>query len=213
MSKWIAILLFFMSCSLYAFEDAKKFPEAGTIALTFDDGPNPTYTPQILAILKKYHIKATFFVVGMNAEKYPELIKQIYADGHAINSHSQTHPMLTKISEKQLQNEIEKPKEIIHEIIGINPKCLRYPFGMSNHHVRDQIHAHGMTPVPMGFNSFDYDRPGSEKISSWVLKNIYSKQNLNENSHTVSQFLNKNQALIVKITLSNGQTVEKKVIF
>ena len=69
-----------------------------------------------------------------------------------------------------------KPKQIIHDIIGINPKCLRYPFGASNEHVRAEIRAHGMTPVPMGFNSFDYNRPGTEKIISWVLKNIYSRQ-------------------------------------
>ena len=146
-------------------------PKPGTVALTFDDGP-PTYTPQILAILKKYQIKATFFVVGASANKYPELVKAIHDDGHAIASHSYTHPMLTKISDSKLQFEIERPSQIVEKIIGIRPKCLRYPFGASNAHVRQAIRNHGMMPVPMGFNSFDYERPGTQKIISWVLKNF-----------------------------------------
>lgn len=153
----------------------RKIPLPGTVALTFDDGPSP-YTPQVLAILKKYNIKATFFVVGTNAQKYPEYIKAIHNEGHVIGSHTQTHPMLTKISEKQLVTEISEPSQIVNNIIGIKPKCLRYPFGASNEHVRDEIRAYGMEPVPMGFNSFDYERPGTQKIIDWVLKNSYSKQ-------------------------------------
>jgi peptidoglycan/xylan/chitin deacetylase (PgdA/CDA1 family) len=179
-----SVLLFFLilfSVNVIAAEKdplsaIRKTPLPGTVALTFDDGPNPTYTREILAILKKYDIKATFFVVGVNARKYPELNKEIHAAGHVIASHSQTHPMLTKISDAELRKEIAGPSEIVDSIIGIKPKCLRYPFGASNEHVRSEIRAYGMMPVPMGFNSFDYDRPGTEKIISWVLKNIYSKQ-------------------------------------
>jgi peptidoglycan/xylan/chitin deacetylase (PgdA/CDA1 family) len=177
----IPIFLLIFSASALASDpgsqnDLRKTALPGTVALTFDDGPNPTFTPQILAILKKYDVKATFFVVGMNAEKYPDLIKAIHDQGHVVASHSQTHPMLTKISEAQLQNEIIKPSEIVNKILGTNPKCLRYPYGASNLHVREAIRAHGMTPTPMGFNSFDYDRPGVDKIISQVLNNIYSKQ-------------------------------------
>jgi peptidoglycan-N-acetylglucosamine deacetylase len=148
----------------------------GTVALTFDDGPHPVYTRQILAILKKYHVKATFFMVGMNAKNYPDVVKEVLADGHAINSHSLTHPLLTHLNDTQLTKEVATPQVIINDIIGKKPLCLRYPFGASNEHVRTVIREHGITPVPMGFNSFDYDRPGVDKIVSWVLKNSYSKQ-------------------------------------
>lgn len=179
--KLIKLSIFFLSCilSLNTFAQdptIRTKPLPGTVALTFDDGPNPTYTPQILAILKQNHIKATFFMVGANAQKYPEVVKMILKDGHAINSHSYSHPMLTKISESQLQNEVSLPQSIIQKIIGIKPVCLRYPFGASNEHVRNVIREHGIIPVPMGFNSFDYERPGTDKIVSWVLKNIYSGQ-------------------------------------
>lgn len=156
--------------------DVRNTPEKGTVALTFDDGPSEKYTPQILAILKKYNIKATFFMVGMNAEAHPDIVKQVLADGHAIDSHSQTHPMLTKLSDSKLNIEVSEPSEIIYKIIGKKPVCLRYPFGASNQHVRDVIRKYHMTPTSMGFNSFDYDRPGTEKIVSWVLKNAHSGQ-------------------------------------
>lgn len=182
MLKTIAMFLIFcVSLSIYAANDntqsiVRKDPLPGTVALTFDDGPNPIYTRQILAILKKYNIKATFFEVGANAKLYPDVVKEIHEQGHVIASHSMTHPMLTKISDAQLDNEIVQPVVIINSIIGVKPKCLRYPFGASNEHVRAEIRAHGMTPVPMGFNSFDYERPGTQKIVSQILNNIYSKQ-------------------------------------
>jgi peptidoglycan/xylan/chitin deacetylase (PgdA/CDA1 family) len=153
-----------------------NLPEKGTVALTFDDGPTVEYTPQILAILKKYNIKATFFMVGMNAKAHPEIVKMVLADGHAIDSHSLTHPMLTKLSDAKLHEEVAEPQIIIDNIIGKKPVCLRYPFGASNEHVRNVIRANGMLPTPMGWNSFDYERPGTDKIVSWVLKNAHSGQ-------------------------------------
>ena len=182
MMKFI-ILCFFLLLSLQIHaegttdkNDVRKTALPGTIALTFDDGPNPIYTRQILAILKKYNIKATFFMVGTNAKKYPDVVKEVHEQGHIIASHSMTHPMLTKISEAELQIEVSEPSKIINGIIGQQPKCLRYPFGASNQHVRDVIREHDMTPVPMGFNSFDYERPGVNKIVNQVLNNSYSKQ-------------------------------------
>ncbi|OGT36049.1 MAG: hypothetical protein A3F11_05405 [Gammaproteobacteria bacterium RIFCSPHIGHO2_12_FULL_37_14] len=169
----IFLLLFLFPLLSYGIE---TLPAPKTVALTFDDGPSPIYTPQILAILKKYNIKATFFVVGSNAKLYPELIKAIHEQGHPINSHSMTHPMLTKLSAKSLQYEVATPSLIVNNIIGIKPLCLRYPFGLSNEQVRNNIRANGMVPVPMGFNSFDYERPGTQKIISWVLKNAHSRQ-------------------------------------
>lgn len=176
----LATLLFFPLAVLAAksvdLSTVNKLPQPGTVALTFDDGPNPVYTRQILATLKKYNIKATFFMTGANARKYPDVVKAIYAQGHTIASHTMSHPMLTKIPEKQLAYEIASPSQIITGIIGVKPKCLRYPFNDSNLHVREEIRANGMVPVPMGFNSFDYERPGTDKIVSWVLKNVYSRQ-------------------------------------
>jgi peptidoglycan/xylan/chitin deacetylase (PgdA/CDA1 family) len=148
----------------------------GTVALTFDDGPNPTYTPQILDILKKYNVKATFFVMGWAAKKYPKIMQEIVANGNAVASHTWSHPMLTRISQKQLYKEIVRPKVEIKKAIGKNPVCVRPPFGMGNKRVGAFIRKHGMIMVPMGFNSFDYKRPGYRKIASQVINNAHSGQ-------------------------------------
>jgi peptidoglycan/xylan/chitin deacetylase (PgdA/CDA1 family) len=176
---FLSLLLSLFACSTLADgteNGIHKYAAKGTVALTFDDGPTEKYTPQILAILKKYDIKATFFMVGMNAEHHPDMVKRVLADGHAVNNHSQTHPMLTKLNNQQLEVEVLEPKQIIYKITGHNTACLRYPFGASNSHVREVIRQNGMVPLAMGFNSFDYNRPGVDKIVSWVLANAHSGQ-------------------------------------
>lgn len=178
-NKWIycfTLCLVFVSAQAMDESSIRIAALKGTVALTFDDGPTVEYTPQILAILKKYQIKATFFMVGMNAKAHPEIVKMVLADGHAIDSHSMTHPMLTKLNNKQLMKEVTEPQTVIYDIIKQKPHCLRYPFGASNEHVRSVIRQNGIVPVPMGWNSFDYDRPGVEKIVSNVLNNVHSGQ-------------------------------------
>lgn len=176
-NRWLCIGFLLFSSITFAdsVPNTNKLPEKGTVALTFDDGPHPVYTRQILAILKDNNIKATFFVVGVNARKYPDVIKEIRDQGHVIASHSQTHPMLTKLNNTTLNFEVAEPSVIVNDIIGIKPKCLRYPFGASNEHVRTVIREHGMQPVAMGFNSFDYERPGTQKIADQILNNSYPR--------------------------------------
>ncbi len=176
--KFLVYFLFFVSALVSAkpLSEVVWKPAKGYVALTFDDGPNPDYTPQILAILMQYHVKATFFVMGWAARKYPELIKQMIAEGHAVASHTMSHPMLTKISQEKLAYEIIKPKEIITQILGYPPVCVRPPFGMGNKRVGDYIRSQGMIMVPMGFNSFDYTRPGVEAIVKQVVTNAQSGQ-------------------------------------
>ncbi len=146
-------------------------PLPGTVSLTFDDGPSPKYTPQILSILKKYNVKATFFVMGWAAKKYPHLIKEMLRQGHAVAIHTNSHPKLTRLSNKQLYKEVESPRDIVARIVGKPPVCLRPPYGLTNARVNQYVRRAGMIPVPMGFNSFDYKRPGVHKLASWVIKN------------------------------------------
>ena len=152
-------------------EQVRWKPLPGTVTLTFDDGPNPKYTQQILKILRDNNIKATFFVMGWSAKKHPELIKRMIAEGHAVASHTNSHPKLTKISQSKLLAEVVGPRDIIKNITGKAPVCLRPPYGIGNSRVSQFIRQHGMIMVPMGFNSFDYKRPGVEKLTNWVVKN------------------------------------------
>lgn len=180
MKGFILILTTFFFLSTFA--NAQKLSDVrwqalpGTVSLTFDDGPSPIYTPKVLKILKDNNIKATFFVMGPMAKKHPALIKQMVAQGHAVAIHTMTHPKLTKLSDKKLYYEIVSAKNIVRDIIGKPPVCLRPPFGLSNQHVKNFARSHEIITVPMGFNSFDYNNRGVGKLTKWVVANAVSKR-------------------------------------
>jgi peptidoglycan/xylan/chitin deacetylase (PgdA/CDA1 family) len=103
--------------------------EGKKIALTFDDGPNPNTTKGILSILKKYDVKATFFLIGKKIKKSPELLKLYPQDGHEVGNHSVNHPRLPELATKEdIRKEIEGNQELIASIIGAKPIAFRAPY-------------------------------------------------------------------------------------
>lgn len=100
------------------------------IALTFDDGPEPNITPKILDILKKYNIKATFFVVGKNAKDYSDVLKRIYKEGHLVANHSYKHNYQMFNFPSKILKDAELTNELIYKAIGKYPVFYRPPFGL-----------------------------------------------------------------------------------
>ncbi|WP_282939852.1 polysaccharide deacetylase family protein [Paenibacillus sp. RC67] len=116
----------------------KKYPDllllkgssnSKQIALTFDDAPDTLYTIQVLDILKKYNIKATFFVVGRLAEAHPSVVKRMHREGHVVGNHTYNHALLTKLSDEQFQSQISKTQKVIKNTIGYTPRLIRPPYG------------------------------------------------------------------------------------
>jgi len=103
--------------------------ERPAVALTFDDGPSPSYTPKILALLNRYQAHATFFVLGRKVEKYPLLIKAMLRDGHEVGNHTFDHPRLPKTDQLSREQEIEKT-ELDLDLLGCPQKnrLLRPPY-------------------------------------------------------------------------------------
>jgi peptidoglycan/xylan/chitin deacetylase (PgdA/CDA1 family) len=99
------------------------------VALTFDDGPHPDYTPPILEILAQHQIQATFFLLGRNVAAYPGTARQIAQAGHAIGNHSSTHPRLADRSPVEVARELLECQRTIREVIGVTPEVMRPPFG------------------------------------------------------------------------------------
>ncbi|HZO89829.1 MAG TPA: polysaccharide deacetylase family protein [Chthonomonadaceae bacterium] len=99
------------------------------IVLTFDDGPDPLYTPQILDILKRYHVPAVFFVVGENAEANPDLVRRMWDEGHEIGNHSYTHPDLFRVSPERQRIELTLTQRVIQSITGHSTLLFRPPYG------------------------------------------------------------------------------------
>jgi peptidoglycan/xylan/chitin deacetylase (PgdA/CDA1 family) len=103
--------------------------EGPYIAITFDDGPNPTQTPRLLKMLKDRGIKATFFCLGQCVAQSPEVARQIVEEGHEIANHSWSHPLLTKMNEAGVKNEIDRAHNVIRQTTGVTPTLLRPPYG------------------------------------------------------------------------------------
>lgn len=110
------------------------------IALTFDDGPHPIYTPKILDILRENNIKATFFLIGSKAETWPDIVKQIHDDGHLIGNHTYSHSVFYPFwNSNRIYEDVQKNNDIIFKIIGRRPIIFRPPFGVTNPLIRKAV--------------------------------------------------------------------------
>ncbi|MGW6201093.1 polysaccharide deacetylase family protein [Kribbella sp. NPDC055110] len=132
---------------------------------SFDDGPDPVWTPKVLLILKKYGAHATFFELGAMQTAHPGLREQVLAAGHTIGSHSITHPQLTAISAAKRHHEI---------FDGPDSTCFRPPYGASNPKVRADIHAAGMVQVLWDVDPRDWARPGTNAIVHNILTHAHN---------------------------------------
>lgn len=107
----------------------RRLDDPFSIALTFDDGPNPTITPELLDQLDRHKAKASFFLIGRHVRAFPELAKEIVERGHAIGNHTETHPALTFLSRRRIAEEIALCDEAIFEATGRKSILMRPPYG------------------------------------------------------------------------------------
>jgi len=121
---------------------------ADGISLTFDDGPDPEYTPKLLDLLKRHGAKGTFFVVGENAEKYPDIVARIHEEGHVLGIHNYVHHMNWFMRPSTVKRQIRQTSDVIERITGSKPKYYRPPWGI--------------------VNVFDYSRLGHLQIVLWT---------------------------------------------
>jgi len=139
------------------------------IALTFDDGPEREWTPKILDILKQKNVKATFFVVGKQVQMYPDVLQRINAEGHVIGDHTFDHADLTKLDAQQVEQEIEKCADLVHEIIGKTPNLVRPPFGFHNETVDNVAYAKGRIIVLWSLDTKDWTGLDAATVKARVL--------------------------------------------
>lgn len=114
------------------------------VMLTFDDGPSVPYTGQILDILRANGIKATFFLCGASAERYPELVRRIRDEGHVIGNHTWSHPYLYLARRENMASEIDRTQDVLEKITGKRPVWFRPPFGVRGFPLRGILEERGM---------------------------------------------------------------------
>lgn len=106
-----------------------RFPDRSALFLTFDDGPHPDHTPALLDILRQHNVRATFFLVGENAARHPEVVRRIVAEGHTVGLHTNTHKTLDRLTHPEFDREIALNQDAIHRAIQHRPLLLRPPEG------------------------------------------------------------------------------------
>lgn len=140
--------------------------EAPKIALTFDDGPSAAWTPALLDGLKERGVKATFFLIGENADKNPEIVKRMAEEGHLIGNHTYHHVELTKVSENEARLELADTNAVIARITGKEPEYMRPPFGAWQRKLEQEIR---MLPVLWTIDPLDWTTENPDEIVNKVV--------------------------------------------
>lgn len=140
------------------------------IALTFDDGPNDVYTPQLLDVLAKHDVKATFFVMGAYVDEYPEVARRIVEEGHIIANHTYSHPDLSTSTDEEVLLQFEWAQESIEDATGIIPDMYRLPFGAGGKRVIDLMS--DMTSILWNIDSYDWEIGDVDVIYETIMNQL-----------------------------------------
>ncbi len=147
-------------------------PELKYIALTFDDGPDPEYTPAILDILAEYQIPATFFLVGDHVQQHPELARRLVEEGHEIGNHTQHHRNLYRLPAELIVEEVVRAEESIREAVGQEVNLFRPPRGLYDDNLLEILQERGYTLVLWSLSSQDWMEISPRSIQQRILRNI-----------------------------------------
>jgi peptidoglycan/xylan/chitin deacetylase (PgdA/CDA1 family) len=144
------------------------------IALTIDDGPSPVYTPQVLRLLARYRITATFSMIGIQAQAYPAVARDVAAAGHLIANHTWTHLNLQRLPPALVTEQMTRAADAIHAATGRVPSLFRAPYGAWSPFVLAQCARAGLTPLGWSVDPRDWSRPGVPSIVTNIMRNTHS---------------------------------------
>lgn len=153
--------------TIYRFKtDEKK------VALTFDDGPSPEWTPKVLDELNKANIKATFFLVGYHVQKYPEIARRIVDEGHTIGNHGYAHSVLFYYTPAEIEEEIKYTEQVIRDITGYTTKLFRPPKAWLQNTIKHKIKSMGYAIILWSLNSKDWVNFNHKNIVKYIAKKV-----------------------------------------
>ncbi|MDN3295868.1 polysaccharide deacetylase family protein [Streptomyces ficellus] len=140
-----------------------------TMVLSFDDGPDPRYTPAILRTLRKHGVRAMFFVCGGMAAENPDLLREMADDGHVVGNHSWSHPLIPRLRPSRIRDELGSTSDVIERTLGAPPLWYRAPYGAWNRHSFEIGAELGMEPLAWTVDTLDWKEPGADVIVRRVL--------------------------------------------
>ncbi len=142
------------------------------IALTFDDGPHPVYTPQILEVLESFKVPATFFLIGKHLQNNLNLAKETVRAGHEVGNHTFSHQRMWRLTDLKMNDEIKRTDDLLRNLNGAAPRFLRPPMGLFSKRVIDNIERAGYKTVVGNVYPRDPHLPGRQKILNRVLSRV-----------------------------------------
>lgn len=143
------------------------------LAITFDDGPHPRITKEILKTLDEYDIKATFFMLGKNVENYPKVVEQVYKEGHEIGNHTYSHIDVKACSESKIKDEIQKTQALLESITNTKHNLFRPPFGYHNKKILKIVKENDCRIVLWSdVDSKDWSNPGVNHIVKEIMNKV-----------------------------------------
>jgi len=142
------------------------------IALTFDDGPHPYLTAEILEILAEYGVQATFFMVGVNVKNYPEAARAVIRAGHEVGNHTYSHYHMNRIDQRTLSEELWKCEDVLEELCEYRPHLFRPPEGAVNGYVESCSEQEDYTLILWSLDTRDWEDKSAERIAETVLSRI-----------------------------------------
>jgi peptidoglycan/xylan/chitin deacetylase (PgdA/CDA1 family) len=143
------------------------------IAISFDDGPLPEFTPRILEVLKDKNVPSTFFCIGKHVAQYPQILQQVQEQGHVIGNHSYSHGKLFDLlSAGKMYTDLQQMNAITRQAIGITPLLFRPPYGVTNPNLAKAIKKSGFVTVGWTIRSLDTITPDADKLLQRVLKQV-----------------------------------------
>jgi peptidoglycan-N-acetylglucosamine deacetylase len=144
----------------------------GELALTFDDGPNPAWTPQLLDILAAHDVRATFFILGRFAQAEQALVRRIVEAGHLVGNHSWSHPNLARTASGRVREELQRTSDTLAQITGKPVRYFRPPYGARRPIVLRTARQLGMTPVLWNAMTSDWKDPSADRIAQQLIGKI-----------------------------------------
>lgn len=150
-------------------DEPENSAQEPVVYLTFDDGPDPRTTPYLLELLEEEGIKATFFLIGCQVSRHPDLVAQIAGKGHILGNHSYNHCFMPLLPGRDLEKEIALTNDRIEEISGSAPVLFRPPFGLMDNRAADCLKERGMKAVYWGPAPEDWSSPGSHRVIRRVM--------------------------------------------
>jgi peptidoglycan/xylan/chitin deacetylase (PgdA/CDA1 family) len=170
-AAWLAYNCYAPTSQLYG-RTLTRCSEANQLALTFDDGPNDVHTENLLEVLARHEVKATFFLIGRFVAMRPQVARAIAEAGHLIGNHTYTHPNLLFLSPSRMLTELSECSKAIADATGVHPRFFRPPFGARRPAVLQTVRDFGLEPVMWDVTCFDWKRTTADRVEAHARKRI-----------------------------------------